>query len=49
MIVSRYRYRFWLALPIVHHRDTPVPHRYLKDGEGKISKIGLTNRFLQDF
>ncbi len=31
------RYHFWLALPIEHHRDTPllfltVPNRYLKDG-----------------
>ncbi len=27
IILSRYRYRFWLVLPVVHHRDTLVLHR----------------------
>jgi hypothetical protein len=27
MILLPSRYRFWLALPIVHYRDTTVPHR----------------------
>jgi hypothetical protein len=27
MVLSRYRYHFWLASPIVHHCDTPVSYR----------------------